>query len=84
MDTSAFSDLMRADPGMQAWLGSVGSDDRVATCTIVRGEILFGIGRLAEGRRRLTLQEKALELFAMVPCEPVPERAGADPALIQP
>ena len=48
----------------------------MATCTIVRGEILFGIGRLAEGRRRLALQEKALELFEMAPCEPVPERAG--------
>ncbi|HUE24769.1 MAG TPA: PIN domain-containing protein [Bryobacteraceae bacterium] len=76
LDTNAFSDVMKAHRGMEIWLRSVGSADRVATCTIVRGEVLFGVGRLAEGKRRSALEEKARELFEMVPCEPVPERAG--------
>jgi len=61
---------------METWLGSVAGDDRVATCTIVRGEILFGIGRLAEGRRRSAFEEKAQGLFEIVPCEPIPARAA--------
>ena len=41
-------------------------------CTIARGEILFGLKRLAPGRRR----RKAGRLFAVLPCEPVPAVAG--------
>ena len=45
-------------------------------CTITRGEILFGLGRLAQGRRRAELEAKAQKLFAVLPCEPVPPAAG--------
>ena len=50
--------------------------DRVVTCTIVRGEILFGIARLPPGRRRTELEETGGQFLATVRCEPVPERAG--------
>jgi predicted nucleic acid-binding protein len=50
--------------------------DRVITCTIVRGEILFGIARLPPGRRRTELEETGGQFLATVRCEPVPERAG--------
>jgi PIN domain len=76
LDTNAISDLMRADLRMASWLSSIGPDDRVVICTITRGEILFGLERLAPGRRRSELEEKALSLFAVLPCEPIPSTAG--------
>ena len=44
--------------------------------TITRGEILFGLGKLAPGRRRTELEAKAQKLFAALPCEPIPPDAG--------
>jgi len=76
LDTNAISALMRAEPRMASWLSSIGADDRVAICTITRGEILFGLERLAPGRRRTELEEKAENLFAALPCEPIPPSAG--------
>ena len=61
---------------MASWLHSVEPDIRIVTCSIARGEILFGLRRLAEGRRRSGLEEKAQKLFASLPCEPVPPAAG--------
>ena len=61
---------------MAAWLSSISADDRVVICTVVRGEILFGLGRLATGRRRAALEAKARGLFAALPCEPIPAAAG--------
>ena len=57
---------------MKVWLSSVASDDKMVICAIVRGEILFGLGRLTEGRRRLELETKAQRLFAALPCEEIP------------
>jgi predicted nucleic acid-binding protein len=76
LDTSAISALMREDTGMAFWLSTAGSEDRVVTCTIARGEILFGIERLASGRRRTDLEAKATRVLAALPCEPVPSAAG--------
>ena len=56
LDTSVISALMRADARMASWLSSIGADDRVAICVIGRGEILFGLERLAPGRRRTELE----------------------------
>lgn len=67
---------MRGDLRMASWLSSIGVDDRVVICTITRGEILFGLERLAPGRRRTELQRKAVSLFAVLPCEPIPSTAG--------
>jgi predicted nucleic acid-binding protein len=76
LDTNAVSALMRADERMSSWLSSIGSDDSVAICTIARGEILFGLERLAQGRRRAELEGKARKLFAVLPCEPIGPAAG--------
>jgi predicted nucleic acid-binding protein len=76
LDTSAISALMRADARMASWLSSIGADDRVVVYAITRGEILFGIKRLATGRRRAELKGKAERVFAVLPCEPVPAAAG--------
>jgi len=61
---------------MASWLTAVPPRHRVVTCSIVRGEILFGLGRLPQGQRRAGLEAKAETVFAAVPCEPVPPAAG--------
>lgn len=83
LDTSAISALMRAEAPMESWLSSVGTHDRVIVCPISRGEILFGIQRLAPGRRRTELEGRARTLFTAVPCEPVPSSAGESYATLK-
>jgi predicted nucleic acid-binding protein len=76
LDTSAFSELMREHPAMDAHLATVGELDQVAICPIVRGEIRFGLARLPLGQRRQALETKVAELFATIPCEPIFETVG--------
>src|SRR5438045_388336 len=49
---------------------------RIITCSIVRGEIQYGLERLPPGKRRASLESKAAGIFAAVPVEPVAEAAG--------
>jgi predicted nucleic acid-binding protein len=76
LDTNAISDLMRAAPRIENWMAGLDQGDRVVTCTIVRGEVLFGIARLPAGRRRAELEEAGDQFLAALRCEPIPERAG--------
>lgn len=76
LDTNAISDLMRAAPQVESWMAGLDSRDRIVTCAIVRGEILFGISRLPEGRRRAELEQTGHQFLTAFHCEPVPERAG--------
>jgi predicted nucleic acid-binding protein len=76
LDTNAISALMREDTRMGSWLSSLLAGDRAVINTIIRGEILFGLGRLPQGRRRAELESKAQTLFAALPCEPIPPAAG--------
>jgi predicted nucleic acid-binding protein len=76
LDTNAFSDLMAAEPRSAARLGSVTAPDRVVTCTIVRGEILYGIERMPSGARRDGFSRNADALFSVLTCEPLPAAAA--------
>lgn len=76
LDTNAVSDLMRAHTRIENWISGLDADDLVVTCTIVRGETLFGIARLPEGRRRSELEETCGEVFSAMSCEPITERAA--------
>jgi predicted nucleic acid-binding protein len=76
LDTNAVSDLMRAAPQTENWMAGLNPGDRVVTCTIVRGEILFGIARLPRGRRRSELEESGLQVLDSLRCEPIPKLAG--------
>ena len=67
LDTNAISAVMRADSRMATWLSSIGVDDRVVICTITRGEILFGLERLAPGRRRIGSHGKMANSFPAFP-----------------
>ena len=63
LDTNAFSDLMREHAKVDARLASVSSTHRVVICSIVRGEIQYGIECLPQGKRRQELEAKAVKLF---------------------
>ena len=76
LDTNAISDLMRGAPRMENWMAGLDQADRVVTCTIVRGEIIFGIARLPLGKRRAELEETGHQFLAALRCEPIPERAA--------
>lgn len=76
LDTNAVSDLMKGAPRIENWMAGLDPGDRVVTCTIARGEILFGITRLPPGRRRTELEEAGRQFLAALRCESVPERAG--------
>ena len=52
LDTNAFSDLMKEHPTLGNRLGALSDQDSVIICPVVRGEILYGIVRLPEGKRR--------------------------------
>ena len=83
LDTNAFSDLMREHSQLDARLAALASTDRVLICSVVRGEIRYGIERLPQSKRRQELETKAAKLFAVLPCEPVPEKAGDHYATIK-
>ena len=76
LDTNAFSDLMRRRPKTEARLSSLEATDTVVTCTIVRGEILYGIQKLSAGRRQKELLEQAAPLFEALSCEIVSHEAA--------
>ena len=73
LDTTAFSALMDEEPRTLTRADSLNPDDRLVICTIVRGEVLYGIERLPHGRRRREFEAKAANLFARIPCEGIPE-----------
>jgi len=76
LDTNAVSELMRSDGRVEAWLASLSDQDSVVTCTIVRGEILFGISRLPEGKRRTELEQVGGQFLDAFECVPLEEAAG--------
>lgn len=67
---------MKDNSKVKGRLNSLTELDYPFTCSIVKGEILFGIARLPEGKRRQDLQQKANELFAAIPCEPISENVS--------
>jgi predicted nucleic acid-binding protein len=76
LDSTTFSHLMRHHPRAETKLTALAPTDRVIICSIVRGEIRYGIERLPNGRRRDELTNLAAPLFTSIVCEPVPEAAG--------
>ena len=76
LDTSTCSLLMKDIPRVKGRLNSLAEADYHFTCPIVKGEILFGIARLPAGKRRQELEQKANEIFADVPCDPIPENVS--------
>ena len=66
VDPNVVSELMRSEPSPQvlAWIGQQRLRElRVTAVTVA--EILFGIERLPDGRRKVALREVAQELFSL-------------------
>ena len=76
LDTSTCSLLMQGNSKVKGRLDSLTESDYHFTCPIVKGEIFFGIVRLPDGRKRQDLEQRANELFATVPCDPIPRGVG--------
>jgi len=76
LDTNAISDLMRAEKRIENWMAGLDPGDRLVTCTVVRGELLFGIARLPEGKRRTELELAGRRFLEALHCEPIPKMAG--------
>jgi tRNA(fMet)-specific endonuclease VapC len=76
LDTNTFSFLIERQPQVVARATSIAPSDRMVICAIVRGEILYGIERMPQGRRRRHVETTAANLFAQIPCENIPESAG--------
>jgi toxin FitB len=67
---------MRRAPSVRARIANLSSNDRVLICAITRGEILYGLTRLAQGKRRQDLEAEATAVFNELECVPVPETAA--------
>ncbi len=76
LDTNAFSDIIQERGNIAARLTALSPMDRAVICPIGRGEVLYGIELIPQGRRRQELEAKAARIFARVDFEPVPEAAG--------
>jgi tRNA(fMet)-specific endonuclease VapC len=76
LDTNAVSDLMRQQPLITAKLRSLTGQDKVITCTIVKGEILHGMQKLGLGKRRTEIETQLAALMPVVPCWSIPENAA--------
>lgn len=70
LDTNALSDLVREDVKVQGRLRDH-SGDRVFTSVIVRGELLFGVQRLEQSKRRAGLELKIDRILVAIDIEPV-------------
>lgn len=64
LDTNVLSELMRAkpDPAVVAWIDAQPAQD-LLICSITVAEILYGIARMPEGKRRRALQDVAIAMF---------------------
>lgn len=64
LDTNVLSELMRArpEPHVLSWVDAQPSSEFVI-CSITVAEILYGIARLPEGRRKVSLLEMAMAMF---------------------
>ena len=76
LDTNAVSDLMGSASLLDLWLATLPETASVITCPIVRGEILYGLERIPEGKRRAKLKQDAMRLLDRFPCEPIPPNAA--------
>jgi predicted nucleic acid-binding protein len=65
LDTNVLSELMRPVPDQQviAWVDAQPASDLVVT-SITVAEILYGIARMDDGKRKQTLHSLALAMFA--------------------
>ena len=82
-DTTTFRALMRRDAKVRARVAALTAADRVVICTSTRGEVLYGLARLPEGKRRSALEAEAMAVLGQLVCLAVPEAAADQYASIK-
>jgi tRNA(fMet)-specific endonuclease VapC len=83
LDTTTVSEIIRENPKLDARLATLPSSDKLIICTIVEGELRFGVERLPIGKKRQKLQLKLDEVLAKLRCELVPAVAAREYARIK-
>jgi len=83
LDTTVMSDLMREHSKVTAHILELKLDDRVFLCSVVRGEIRYGIERLSPGQRRTDIENKATRLMAVLPSQPISDAIADHYAIIK-
>lgn len=83
LDTNTLSRLIGRDPKITARFAGIGAGNEAVTCTIVRGEMLWGIERLPRGRRREELSRVFVDLIKDVKSIPVPDAAAEYYAVVK-
>ena len=76
LDSPAVSDWRREDTAFLDYVESLAPPASLVTCSIVRGEILFGIQHMGEGHRRRQFTMCAQRLFTLTPCIAVTSQAA--------
>lgn len=76
LDSSIFSLLVADNQDVRLRVTKLQFPDRVTICSVVRGEVLFGVERLPEGKRRRELARKVTDWLAALSCQSAPEVAG--------
>ena len=71
LDTNAIRSITDDDDNVLARMENLLPDDSVIICSVVGGEVLFGIERLERGRRRRELLLRTRVLLAGIYCAPV-------------
>ena len=66
LDTTAFSALVKEHTLAKARLAGREATDRIVICTVVRGEVLYGLELMPHGRRKLDLARKINDLFSIL------------------
>jgi tRNA(fMet)-specific endonuclease VapC len=76
LDTNTVSRLLGRDPKVVSRCAGIGAGNQAVICTIVRGEMLWGIERLPRGRRREELWQLFVDLVKDLKSVPVPDSAA--------
>jgi tRNA(fMet)-specific endonuclease VapC len=78
VDPTTVSEIIRENQKLDARLAALPSSDKLIICTIVEGELRFGVERLPMGKKRQKLQLKLDEVLAKLRCELVTSLAARE------
>lgn len=76
LDTNIISDLISGNDTTLNRVENLNTHDRLSLCSIVLGEILYGLRRMPQGRRREETIRYAEDTLTMMDYVPVPPEAG--------
>lgn len=78
LDTNIVSAIMEKHPGVLRKRESTGSDDRLVVCTIVAGELMYGVLRRPDGKRKRELEDRLRAVLDSLERVAVPDAAAEE------